>query len=137
MNNLIENVKKIFAALLSVFTVLFSLGGEKIAMDIQVEYEPEQSIRVEWTNYTGTVIYVPTDFSVEKQTDGEWEPIVFADDYAFRDILSVVYPLQGGTFSFRSEEAFGKQLSDGTYRFCLAYGTVSGEKKVAHKEFII
>ncbi len=136
MNDLLEKVKKVFAAFLSVFAMLFSFGSEKIVTDIQVETAPEQTICVEWKNMTGTVIYSSEYFTVEKQTDGEWETVAFADDFACKDIATVVYPLQGGTFKFKSEEAFGTKLSDGTYRFSFEYSTADGAN-TAREEFVI
>ncbi len=135
MNNLIEKIKKIFAALLSVFAMLFSFGAEKIAMDIQVEQAPEQTIHVEWKNQTGGVIYSPR-YSVEKQTDEKWERVAFAEDFGFVEIASVHYPLQGGSFTIKCEEVFGTVLSPGNYRFNFEYGTADGEK-VAVQEFVI
>ncbi len=135
MNNFIEKIKKIFAALLSVFAMLFSFGTENIAMDIQVSYAPEQTICVEWKNQTGAVIYSPR-YSVEKQVDGEWENVAFAEHFGFNEMATTHYPLQGGTFTIKSEEVFGKTLSAGTYRFNFEYGTAGGEK-VAVQEFVI
>lgn len=135
MNNFIEKIKKIFAALLSVFAMLFSFGTENIAMDIQVSYVPEQTICVEWKNQSGGVIYSPR-YSVEMQTDGGWEKVAFNESFGFKEIATTYYPLQGGSFTIKSEEVFGKVLSAGTYRFNFEYGTADGEK-VAVQEFII
>lgn len=135
MNNLLEKIKTILAALLSVFTVVFSFGTEKIAMDVRVENAPEQTIHVEWKNQTGGVIYSPR-YSVEKQTDEKWERVAFAEDFGFEEIASVHYPLQGGSFTIKCEKVFGKALPAGTYRFNFEYGTADGEK-VAVQEFVI
>ena len=135
MNNLLEKVKKIFAALLSVFAMLFSFGTEKIAMDVRVENAPAQTICVEWKNQTGAVIYSPR-YSVEKQVDGEWEKVAFAEHFGFNEMATTHYPLQGGSFTIKSEEVFGTVLSPGTYRFNFEYGTADGEK-VAVQEFVI
>lgn len=135
MNNFIEKIKKIFAALLSVFAMLFSFGTENIAMDIQVSYEPEQTICVEWKNQTGAVIYSPR-YSLEKQTAAGWEKVAFSEHFGFNEMATTHYPLQGGSFTIKSEEVFGKTLSAGTYRFNFEYGTADGEK-VAVQEFVI
>ena len=135
MNNLFEKIKKILTALLSVFTLLFSFGTEKIEMDIQVQNAPEQTICVEWTNLTGKVIYSPR-YSLEKQADGKWEQVAFDEHFGFNEIASVHYPLQGGSFTIISEDVFGDALSSGTYRFNFEYGSAGGQK-VAQQEFII
>ncbi len=135
MNNFIEKIKKIFAALLSVFAMLFSFGTENIAMDIQVSYAPEQTICVEWKNQTGAVIYSPR-YSLEKQTVAGWEKVSFSEHFGFNEMATTHYPLQGGSFTIKCEEVFGTVLSPGTYRFNFEYGTADGEK-VAVQEFVI
>ena len=135
MNNLFEKIKKTLTALLSVLAVLFSFGTEKIEMDIQVQYAPEQTICVEWTNLTATTVHSPR-YSLEKQTDGTWAPVAFAESFGFKEIASVHYPLQGGSFTVNCGEVFGKTLAPGTYRFNFEYTTADGAK-VAQQEFAI
>lgn len=137
MNNMIEKIKNTLAALLSVLALLFSFGNEKIPMKISVEDTAEQIIHVEWTNLTGTVVYSAPRYSLEKQTNDIWEKVAFADDFGFVEIIAVVYPLQGGSFTIKSEEAFGEELSAGTYRFCFEYNSAIGGMQVAMREFEI
>ncbi|MBQ3086865.1 MAG: hypothetical protein IKM24_00150 [Clostridia bacterium] len=139
MSAMLEKIKKIVAAILSLFAMMLPLAEPGIAMDIEIRNEPTQTVYVKWQNNTFSTISMPR-FFVEQNVNGQWETVEFDEYFGFPEIYDRYFPLQGNAFTVRCKEVFGKDLEPGMYRFNIQYHVQSAggiQDRIASQEFEI
>lgn len=114
-------MQKFFARILVIIIGIFSVftGGnpENIKLELKNEVTTEtEIIEVAALNYTGRQVSTGEGFTLEKNTDGEWVELKFAEDFVVNEIATIIRNLQTVTFSINVVKAFGKTLDEGEYR---------------------
>ena len=112
--------------LTAVFMLLPARPG---AVALTVTQEDTQIV-VTYQNNTHREIDVGGDrFSLEKETDGQWEAVPFREGFGFREIGHSVPPTLGDSFTIRPELAFEEPLSPGRYRLTFYYDCYGTENE--------
>lgn len=121
-------IQKIFARLLIIVLGVVSIftGGnpDNINLELKEPVTPEtQVIQVEVINYTGKKVITGEAFVIEKNEDGVWFELAFAEDYSAQEIAIEIRNLQAITFKIDLIKAFGKTLDEGEYRLTKTVGS--------------
>ena len=110
---------RIFTFFLAAVFMLLPARPGAVALTVTRE---EDVIKVEYVNRTNREIEVGGNrFSLEKETDGQWEAIPFREGFGFAEISHSVPPTGGDWFTIRPERAFDEPLSPGRYRLTFYY----------------
>lgn len=121
-------IQKLFARLLIIVLGVVSIftGGnaDNISLELKEPVTPQtQVIRVEVINYTGKKVITDEAFIIEKNEDGAWTELAFAEDYSVKEIAIEISNLQAITFKIDLIKAFGKTLDEGEYRLTKTVGS--------------
>lgn len=121
-------IQKLFARLLIIVLGVVSIftGGnaDNISLELKEPVTPQtQVIRVEVINYTGKKVTTDEAFIIEKNEDGVWTELAFAEDYSVKEIAIEISNLQAITFKIDLIKAFGKTLDEGEYRLTKTVGS--------------
>ncbi len=112
---------KIIALLLFAVSFIMPASPDNVDISVEVSSSPEQTISVNWQNNTGKGIDIPR-YYIERKEGDFWEEVPFGEDFGgFPDIAATYYPTEGGKFTVKPNQAFGKELQGGTYRITLYY----------------
>ena len=114
-------IQRLFARLLVIIMGIVAVftGGNmnNIQLELKNEVTTEtEMIEVSIFNYTGKTITTDKCISLEKNENGEWVKVDFAEDYAFEEIGIIMRNLQTVTLTINLLQAFGKTLDEGEYR---------------------
>lgn len=121
-------IQKLFARLLIIVLGVVSIftGGnaDNISLELKEPVTPQtQVIQVEVINYTGKKVTTDEAFIIEKNEDGVWAELAFAEDYSVKEIAIEISNLQAITFKIDLIKAFGKTLDEGEYRLTKTVGS--------------
>lgn len=128
MNRILAMLSKIIAVLMSFF-YMFS-GGNPDKVTVSVVNQPTDEttvIEYEIENYSGVTVYADAYFTIEKNVDGNWVAVPFADDATVNDIAIEVRNCQTVTLKIDLNRQYGHTLDEGTYRLVLAYVNTPAE----------
>ena len=114
-------IQRLFARLLVIIMGIVAVftGGNmnNIQLELKNEVTTETEIvEVQIFNYTGKTITTDKYISLEKNENGEWVKVDFAEDYAFEEIGIIMRNLQTVNLTINLVKAFGKTLDAGEYR---------------------
>lgn len=113
--------KSFFARIVAVMLAFVAMisGGKmgKIEMEITqpVNVSSEQ-ILIEVRNYSGKTICFGEDFTLEKNENGEWVQVEFAEDAAFHEVAIILNPLGTYKQAINISAMFGHHLEAGEYK---------------------
>lgn len=119
--NITSIMKRFFTGIVSVILAFVAMvsGGKtgqiELAVTQPVNVSSEQ-IEFEIRNYSGKTIAFDEYFTLEKNEDGKWVQVEFAEDASFYDIASMLRPLGTYKHSINVFAMFGHFLEAGEYR---------------------
>ena len=119
---------RLIAIILFVLYAFAPCNPEGLTLSAAADNGEEQKITVEWQNNTKKAIGIPRYF-VEKEENGEWTDVPFAEGFGFPDIASVYYPSEKDKITIVSERVFGQRLPEGKYRITVYYDIVNSDTK--------
>ncbi len=120
-------LQKIFSRLLIVvlgIVAVFTVGNkDNIKLELKNEVTTKtEIIEITVLNYTGKTLTTGEEISVEKNENGEWVKMDFAEDYVINELAIVIRNLKSANFKINVVDAFGKTLDEGEYRLTKSFG---------------
>lgn len=119
--NITSLMKSFFTGLVSVFLAFVAMisGGKMGQIELEVTQPvnvSSEQIVIEIRNYSGKSIAFDEYFTLEKNEDGEWIPVEFAEDASFNDIANILKPIGTYKDSISILAMFGHYLEAGEYK---------------------
>lgn len=127
-------MKSFFASIIAVMLAFVTMisGGKmgKIEMEVtQPVNVSSEHIEIEIRNYSSKSICFGEDFTLEKNENGEWVQVEFAEGAAFHEVAIILNPLGTYKHSINILAMFGHYLEAGEYKItkqsCSAVFTVT------------
>lgn len=136
----------VFARLMSFFLMIVSFftiaKPQNVALTVLTS--TQETVKIEYKNYTGKVIYPEQRWLLERKTENGFEEVPHAEDFpGWIEIAETCPPTGSGVRIIDAERCFGQPLSQGEYRFTFYYicttaiGVVGGEMQNVSVSFNI